>query len=35
MNGKKKLNRILVEGKKFKLRKLPSKDLHGGEFALF
>ena len=26
MNGKKKFKRILVEGEKFKLRKLPSKD---------
>ena len=26
INGKKKLKRILVEGEKFKLRKLPSKD---------
>ena len=25
MNGKKKFKRILVEGEKFKLRKLPSK----------
>ena len=41
INGKKKFKRILVEGEKFKLRKLPSKDFialfsssHGGEFAL-
>ena len=26
INGKKKFKRILVEGEKFKLRKLPSKD---------
>ena len=26
INGKKKLKRILIEGEKFKLRKLPSKD---------
>ena len=40
INGKKKFKRILVEGEKFKLRKLPSKDfiacfLRGGELALF
>jgi len=40
INGKKKFNRILVEGEKFKLQKLPSKDflalfLHGGELSLF
>ena len=27
INGKKKFKRILVDGEKFKLRKLPSKDL--------
>ena len=40
INGKKKFKRILVEGEKFKFRKLPSEDfiacfLHGGELALF